>query len=81
MLQRDPFPLLKEKGGERGEVINEFIARVNKGADQLAASKAIPGFMDRTRMLTFAKGGSDEVRTFLLKTLSERPDVLLCFSY
>jgi len=81
MLHGDPFPLLKEKGGERGEVIDAFIAQVNKGADQLAASKAIPGFMDRTRMLTFAKGGADEVRTFLLKTLSERLEVLLCFSY
>jgi hypothetical protein len=81
MLHRDPFPLLKEKGGERGEVIDAFIALANKGADQLAASKAIPGFMDRSRMLAFAKGGADEVRTFLLKTLSERQDVLLCFSY
>jgi len=81
MLHGDPFPLLKEKGGERGGVIDAFIAQVNKGADQLAASKAIPGFMDRSRMLAFAKGGADEVRTFLLKTLSERVEVLLCFSY
>lgn len=81
VLHRDPFPLLEEQGGERGKMIDEFIARVKKCADQLTASKAIPGFMGRTRMLAFVKGGSDEVRTFLLKTLSERLEVLLCFSY
>jgi hypothetical protein len=32
-------------------------------------------------VLTFVKGGADEVRTFLFKTLSERVEVLVCFSY
>ncbi len=80
ILRRDPFPVLQAKGGGR-EAIDEFIAEVNKRVDQLAASQAIPGFMGRTRMLTFVKGGADEARTFLFKTLSERLEVLVCFSY
>jgi hypothetical protein len=81
MLRSDPFPLLKAKEGKAREAIDAFIAQVNQAADKLAASQAIPGFMDRIKMLTFVKGGADEVRTFLFKTLSERVEVLVCFSY
>lgn len=80
-LRRDPFPLLKDKEGEGRKAIDAFVAQVNQGADKLAASQAIPGFMDRIKVLTFVKGGADEVRTFLFKTLSERPEMLVCFSY
>lgn len=79
-LRRDPFPLLQAKGGGR-EVIDAFIAQVNQDADKLVASQAIPGVMDRIKMLTFVRGGADEVRTFLFKTLSERLEIVVCFSY
>ena len=79
MLRRDPFPLLREERSK--EMVDAFIAEVNTRADKLAASQGIPGFMDRIKILTFMKGGVDEVRTFLFKTLSERPEVLVCFSY
>jgi hypothetical protein len=79
-LRRDPFPLLEGEGKGR-EVIDAFIAQVNQAADKLVASQAIPGFMDRIKMLTFVRGGADEVRTYLFKTLSERLEVLVCFSY
>lgn len=81
VLRRDPFPLLKEREGKGRAVIDAFIARVNQDAEKLIASQAIPGFMDRFKVLTFVKGGADEVRTFLFKTLSERVEVLVCFSY
>jgi hypothetical protein len=81
MLRSDPFPFLKTKEGGGREAVDEFIVEVNKRVDQLAASQAIPGFMDRIRMLTFVKGGPDEIRTFLFKTLSERVEALVCFSY
>jgi hypothetical protein len=80
VLRRDPFPLLQAKGGGR-EVIDAFVAQVNQEAEKLVASQAMPGFMDRIKVLTFVKGGADEVRTFLFKTLSERLEVLVCFSY
>jgi hypothetical protein len=81
VLRRDPFPLLRERERKGREVIDAFIARVNEDAEKLVASQAIPGFMDRVKVLTFVKGGADEVRTFLFKTLSERLEVLVCFSY
>lgn len=80
-LRRDPFPLLKEREGEGRKAIDAFIAQVNQDADKLVASQAMPGFMDRIKILTFVKGGADEVRTFLFKTLSERQEMLVCFSY
>jgi hypothetical protein len=80
-LRRDPFPLLKEREGKGREAIDAFIARVNQDADKLVASQAIQGFMDRIKALTFVKGGADEVRTFLFKKLTERLEVLVCFSY
>ena len=80
-FRRDPFPLLRDKEGEGRKAIDVFVAQVNQDADKLAASQAIPGFMDRIKVLTFVKGGADEVRTFLFKTLSERPEMLVCFSY
>jgi hypothetical protein len=80
-LRRDPFPLLKAREGKGREVVDAFIAQVNQDADKLVASQAIPGFMDRIKVLTFVKGGADEVRTFLFKTLSERLEILVCFSY
>lgn len=80
-LRRDPFPLLKEREGKGRGVIDAFVAQVNQDADKLVASQEIPGFMDRIKVLTFVKGGADEVRTFLFKTLSERVEVLVCFSY
>jgi hypothetical protein len=80
-LRRDPFPMLKERDGKGREVIDAFVAQVNQDAEKLVASQAIPGFMDRIKVLTFVKGGADEVRTFLFKTLSERVEVLVCFSY
>jgi hypothetical protein len=79
VLHSDPFPLLQEEMSK--EAIGSFSAEVNKRADQLAAAQAVPGFMDRIKVLTFVKGGADEVRTFLFKTLSERVEVLVCFSY
>jgi len=79
ILRGDPFPLLREERSK--EVVDAFIAEVNKSADQLTAAQAIPGFMDHIKVLTFLKGGADEVRTFLFKTLSERQEVLVCFSY
>ena len=81
MLRRDPFPLLNKREGKGREAIDAFIAQVNKAADKLVASQAIPGFMDRIKMLTFVRGGADEVRTFLFKTLSERLEIVVCFSY
>ena len=80
-LRRDPFPMLKVGEGNGRTVIDAFVARVNQDAEKLVASQAIPGFMDRIKVLTFVKGGADEVRTFLFKTLSERVEVLVCFSY
>jgi hypothetical protein len=80
-LRRDPFPLLKEREGKGRDVIDAFVAQVNQDAEKLVASQAIPGFMGRIKVLTFVKGGADEVRTFLFKTLSERVEVLVCFSY
>jgi hypothetical protein len=84
-LRRDPFPMLraglKAQEGKGREAVDAFIAQVIQEADKLAASQAIPGFMDRIQMLTFVKGGADEVRTFLFKTLTRRPEVLVCFSY
>jgi len=80
-LRRDPFPLLKDKEGEGRKAIDAFVAEVNKRSDKLVASQAMPGFMNRIKVLTFMKGGADEVRTFLFKTLSERQEVLVCFSY
>ena len=80
-FRSDPFPLLKDREGEGKKVIDAFVAEVNKRADILVASQAMPGVMDRIKVLTFVKGGADEVRTFLFKTLSERPEVLVCFSY
>lgn len=79
ILRGDPFPLLQEERSK--EVVDAFVAEVNTRADQLAAAQAIPGFMDRIKILTFVKGGADEVRTFLFKTLTERQEVLVCFSY
>lgn len=81
VLRRDPFPLLKEREGKGRGVIDAFVAQVNQEVEKLVASKTIPGFMDRIQVLTFVKGGADEVRTFLFKTLSERMEVLVCFSY
>jgi len=81
VLRRDPFPMLKERDGKERDVIDAFVAQVNQDTDKLVASQAIPGFMDRIQVLTFVKGGADEVRTFLFKTLSERVEVLVCFSY
>lgn len=81
VLRRDPFPLLKKQEGKGREAIDAFIAQVNQEADTLTASQAIPGFMDRIKMLTFVRGGADEVRTFLFKTLSERQEIVVCFSY
>jgi hypothetical protein len=81
MLRRDPFPLLREREGKGREAIDAFIAQVNQAADRLVASQAISGFIDRIKVLTFVKGGADEVRTYLFKTLSERLEVLVCFSY
>jgi len=80
-LRRDPFPMLKERDGKGRSVIDAFVARVNQDAEKLVASQAMPGFMERIKVLTFVKGGADEVRTFLFKTLSERVEVLVCFSY
>ena len=80
-LRRDPFPMLKEGEGKGRAAIDAFVAQVNQDADKLVASQAIPGFMGRIKVLTFVKGGADEVRTFLFKTLSERVEVLVCFSY
>jgi hypothetical protein len=80
-LRRDPFPMLKERDGKGREVIDAFVSQVNQDAEKLVASQAIPGFMDRIKVLTFVKGGADEVRTVLFKTLSERVEVLVCFSY
>ena len=79
MLRRDPFPLLQEDKGR--EVIDGFIAEVNKKVDHLTAGQAVAGFMDNVKMLTFLKGGADQVRTFLFKKLTERSEVLVCFSY
>jgi hypothetical protein len=79
VVRRDPFPLLQEDKGR--EVIDAFIAEVNARVDHLAASKAIAGFLGRMKVLTFVKGGADQVRTFLFKKLSERLEVLVCFSY
>jgi hypothetical protein len=79
VFHSDPFPLLQEERSK--EAIGGFSAEVNKRADQLVAAQAVPGFMDRIKVLTFIKGGADEVRTFLFKTLSERVEVLVCFSY
>jgi hypothetical protein len=81
VLRRDPFPMLQERDGKGRVVIDAFVAQVNQDTDKLVASQAIPGFMDRIQVLTFVKGGADEVRTFLFKTLSERVEVLVCFSY
>jgi len=81
VFRRDPFPLLKGQEEEGKRAIDVFVAQVNQDADKLVASQAIPGVMDRIKVLTFVKGGADEVRTFLFKTLSERPEVLVCFSY
>jgi hypothetical protein len=80
-LRRDPFPLLREREGKGRAVIDAFVAQVNQDAEKLVASQAMPGFMDCIKVLTFVKGGADEVRTFLFKTLSERMEVLVCFSY
>jgi hypothetical protein len=81
VLRRDPFPLLQERDGKGRDMVNAFVAQVNQYAEKLVASQAIPGFMDRIKVLTFVKGGADEVRTYLFKTLSERVEVLVCFSY
>jgi hypothetical protein len=81
VLRRDPFPMLKERDGKGRGVIDAFVAQVNREAEKLTSSQAMPGFMDRIQVLTFVKGGADEVRTFLFKTLSERVEVLVCFSY
>jgi hypothetical protein len=81
VLRRDPFPMLQERDGKGRGVVDAFVAQVNREAEKLVASQAIPGFMDRIKVLTFVKGGADEVRTFLFKTLSERVEVLVCFSY
>lgn len=81
VLRRDPFPMLQERDEKGRDLVNAFVAQVNKEAEKLAASQAIPGFMDRFKVLTFVKGGADEVRTFLFKTLSERVEVLVSFSY
>jgi hypothetical protein len=80
-FRRDPFPLLTEQAGEGRKAIDAFIAQVNQDAEKLVASQAIEGFMNRIKVLTFVKGGADEVRTFLFKTLSERQEVLVSFSY
>jgi hypothetical protein len=79
MLRRDPFPLLQE--GKGREVIDGFIAAVNKKVDHLTAGQAVTGFLGNIKMLTFVKGGADQVRTFLFKKLTERSEVLVCFSY
>ena len=79
MFRSDPFPLLLEDKGK--EIIDGFVAEVNKEVDHLIAGRSIAGFMGTVRMLTFLKGGADQVRTFLFKKLTERPEVLVCFSY
>jgi hypothetical protein len=79
MLRRDPFPLLQEDKGR--DVIDGFIAEVNKRVDHLTAGHAVAGFMGNAKMLIFVKGGADQVRTFLFKKLTERAEVIMCFSY
>ncbi|OGP92192.1 MAG: hypothetical protein A2Z19_07210 [Deltaproteobacteria bacterium RBG_16_54_18] len=79
ILRSDPFPLLIEDEGK--EIIDGFVAEVNTKVDHLIAGQSSAGFMGNVRMLTFLKGGADQVRTFLFKKLTERPEVLVCFSY
>jgi len=77
MYRRDP--LRYSRGTDREKGIEVFKSRVEQDADKLLASRH-RGFMDQTRMLTFVKGSSKEICSVLRDKLSQRDEIVLCFS-
>lgn len=77
MYSRDPLKYSRGEVKEKG--IDEFIAKVIQDADKLLASKNMGGFMEQVKMLTFVKGSSKEIRSFLTEKLSWRNEIILCF--
>lgn len=77
MYRRGPLRYSRGRDRERG--IEVFKSRVVQDAEKLLASRQ-KGFMDQIRMLTFVKGSSKEIRCVLRDKLSQRDEVVLCFS-